>query len=194
MIGSTRVWRRMAKLWLPGLLLLIINLAVLSTYRALLAGQSQISAARLERMQGELEDLETYRQELEDVIGRAEENRQRIDAFYDGWISSEAERLTQVLAEVKRVARQSGVQTSGFRYPDEVLEEFGLVRRSIVFSAEGSYASLRRFVDALERSEQFLMLENIEVSDSGRDSSEIRVRFAVSTLFLGQPALEEGEA
>ena len=83
------------------------------------------------------------------------------------------------------MARQSGVRASGFRYPEEVIEELDLVRREIVFSAEGSYKAMRRFLHSLERSDQFLVLENIGVNDSGGGSSDVRVRVEVSTLFLG---------
>ena len=183
MVGSAAAWRRMAKIWLPGLLLLLLNLAVLSTYRILLAGQSQISASRVDRLARELVELEGHRLALEEVIGRAEANRLRLEEFYSGWLSSEADRLTQVIGEVKSMARQSGVSTSGFRYPDEVLEEIDLVRRQIDFSAEGSYQAMRRFIHALERSDQFLVLEEIAVSETGDDSANIRVRFGVSTLF-----------
>lgn len=194
MIGSAAAWRSMVKIWLPGLLLLFLNLAVLSTYRLLLAGQTQISASRVERLSADLGDLESHAQALADVIGRAETNRERIDEFYSGWLSSEADRLTQVIGEVKSMARQSGVRASGFRYPDEVIEELDLVRRSIVFSAEGSYQAMRRFIHSLERSEQFLVLENIGVSDSGGDSSDVRVQFGVSTLFLSTSEPREDEA
>ena len=194
MIGSAAAWRRTIKVWLPGLLLLILNLAVLSTYRVLLAGQTQIGASKLERLSADLEHSESRRQALEDVIDRAEINRQRLDEFYSGWLSSEADRLTQVIAEVKSMARQSGVRASDFRYPGEVLEELDLVRRSIVFSAEGSYKSMRRFLHSLERSDQFLVLEDIGVNDSGGGSSDVRVRFEVSTLFLGNSGSGGAEA
>lgn len=185
MIGTGAVWRRMLKYWLPGLILLIVNLGVVSTYRFLLAGQTQMRASRVERLTRELEDLQAHRQALEEIERRAEVNRLRVEEFYGRWLSSEADRLTQVIAEVKTMARNSGVRTSGFRYPEEVLEQFDLVRRSIVFSVEGSYQQLRRFIHALELSEQFLILEEIGVNDSGGSSSDVRVRLSLSTLFLG---------
>ena len=183
MIGSAAAWRRKLKLWLPGLLLLIVNLGVLSTYRFLLAGQNQLRSSRVERLSTTLAELEEHRLALDDVKTEAEVNRLRVEEFYGRWLSSEADRLTQVIAEVKRMARTAGVKTSGFRYPDEVLEEFDLIRRSIVFSVEGSYKELRRFIHALERSEQFLILEELGVSESG-GGSDVQVRFSVSTLFL----------
>jgi len=184
MIGSALVWRRMMKIWLPGLFLLIVNMVVLSTYRFLLAGQTQMRSARVERLSSTLTDMQAHRAALDEVMAKAETNRLHMEEFYGRWLSSEADRLTQVIAEVKRMARTTGVETSGFRYPGEALEEFELVRRSIVFSVDGSYNQLRRFVHALERSEQFLILDEIGLNESGGEGAVVRVRIAVSTLFL----------
>lgn len=188
MIGSAIVWRRMLKIWLPGLLLLLVNLGVLSTYRFLLAGQTQLRGSRVERLTTTLADLEAHRGALDEILDKAEVNRLRVEEFHGRWLSSEADRLTQVIAEVKRMARASGVNTSGFRYPDEALEDFDLVRRSIIFSVDGEYQQLRRFVHDLERSEQFLILEEIGLNEAGAENSEVRVRIKVSTLFLGNAA------
>ena len=191
MIGSAMVWRRMLKIWLPGLLLLLLNLGILSTYRFLLAGQTQLRSSRVERLSTTLADLEAHRTALDEVIEKAGVNRSRVEEFYGRWLSSEADRLTQVIAEVKRMARSAGVKTSGFRYPDEALEEFELVRRSIVFSVEGGYQQLRRFVHDLERSEQFLILDEIGLNETSGGNSEVRVRIKVSTLFLNSAAGDE---
>jgi len=192
MIGSAVVWSQMLKFWLPGLLLLLVNLGVLSTYRFLLAGQTQLRSSRVERLSTTLAELQEHRAALDNVRAKAEINRLRVEEFYGRRLSSEADRLTQVIAEVKTMARASGVKASGFRYPDEALEEFELVRRSIVFSAEGSYKELRRFIHALERSEQFLILDEIGVSETGRNNTDVRVRIVVSTLFLNN--IERAEA
>ena len=186
MIGSAAAWRRMLKIWLPGLVLLILNMAVLSTYRFLLAGQAQMRVSRVERLTAELDGLQRHHLALMDVLARAEINRVRVDEFYQRWLSSEAQRLTRVIAEVKSIAGRSRVKTSGYRYPDEMIEEYGLVRRSIVFSAEGSYKSLRQFIHSLEHSDEFLILEEIGVSEGGDDGANIRVSFKVSTLFVSR--------
>ena len=192
MIGSAAAWRRMLKLWLPGLILLIVNLAVLSTYRFLLAGQTQLRASRVERLTKELSELQEYRGALEEVQHQTEVNRQRVEEFYGTWLSSEADRLTQAIAEVKRLSRSAGVRTSGFQYPGEALEDFGLVRRSIVFSVEGSYKQLRRFIYSLERSDQFLILDEVAANDRADEGTDLRVRLRISTLFTEES--EGGEA
>lgn len=183
MIGSAAAWRKWLKVWLPGALLLLLNVGVLSTYRFLLAGQAQMRATRVERLSSRLEALEQRRLALTEVIDQARTNRDRLEEFHRGWLASEAERLTQVIAEVKTMARSAGVGTSGFRYPGEEIEEFGLVRRSIVFSAEGNYNGMRRFIHALERSQQFLILEEMGATELGEEGDALRVSFSISTLF-----------
>ena len=83
MIGSAVVWRRMLKYWLPGLLLLLVNLVVLSTYRFLLAGQTQMRSSRVERLSTTLADVEAHRSALDEVIERAAVNRQKVAEFHE---------------------------------------------------------------------------------------------------------------
>ena len=120
MIGSATAWRRALKIWLPGLVLLIINLGVLSTYRLVLAGQAQLRSSRVERLTAELADLRDYRSALDDVLARAEDNRLRIEEFYGRWLSSEADRLTQVITAVKGYALGLGVEWVPLVLPDGI--------------------------------------------------------------------------
>jgi hypothetical protein len=183
-MAATKPWKRLRKLWLPALMVVIINLAVLSTYRFLLAGQAQLLAARVERLEGELGELQSRRSALEDGVAQAEVNRNRIGEFYRDWLATEPERLTRVIAEVKTLAGRAGVETSNFGYPEEVLADYGLARRSIVFSVSGTYQSLRQLINLLELSDQFVILDEIRLSDQGRGGSGVRVDLKLSTFFV----------
>jgi Tfp pilus assembly protein PilO len=178
------VWRLRLWVWLPALVLVVLNLVFLSTYRFLLAGQAQLRAARIERAEKELLDFEADRAALEDLVERANLNRERVDEFYARWVASEAERLTQVIAEVKNLAQRAGVKASSFNYPEEDLEDYGLLRFSIAFSVEGSYAQLRQFINFVEVSDHFLMLEDVRMNEVGEGDSTIRVQLRISSLFL----------
>ena len=199
MSSSTSVWRHKLWTWLPAFVLVILNLAFLSTYRFLLAGQAQLRVFRVERAEKELVSLEADQAALEDLVQRAQINRGRVDEFYSRWVATESERLTQVISEVKNLAQRAGVQSSAFNYPEEDLEDYGLLRRSIVFSVSGGYNQLRQFVNLVELSDYFLMLEDVRLNESGQGNSTIRVRLKISALFLRQspvapaePAAEEG--
>lgn len=183
MMGSGVAWRGMLKLWLPALVLLVINVGILSTYRFLLAGQAQLRSVRVQMLTVELQELEIRRSELDELTRKAEANRLRVGEFRAGWLSSEAQRLTRLINEVKTLAGRAGVETSSFQYPEEFLEDYGLIKRSIVFSANGSYQELRRLINFIELSDQFMILEEVRLSEIGQKGTDVRVDFRVSSLF-----------
>jgi hypothetical protein len=74
-------------------------------------------------------------------------------------------------------------------YPTEPLEAYGLRRRAFVFSVQGTYPDLRKFINLLELSDTFLTLEQVTLSESSGGALGIQLR--VSTLFAtgeGVPA------
>lgn len=190
MTEQAGIWRRRLALWLPALVVLLVSLAFLSAYRFLLAGQSQLRQSRLERLDRQLGELESEHSALQELVDRLQSNQLGIEQLHQTWLSTEAERLTAVITEVKTLARRARLQSSGFSYPDEVLEEYGLIKRSIAFSITGSYSQLRQFVNLLELSDQFLMLEEIRLSDSGQDTGGVRVDVRLATLFRHSDLLE----
>ena len=89
-----------------------------------------------------------------------------------------------MIREVKELASNSGLQPAeSISYPEESIEDYGLTKRSLVFSVQGSYAQLRRFINLLELSETFVVLEQINVSGV---SPNLTVSLRISTLFSGK--------
>lgn len=193
MISSQSAWRSRLKFWLPALILVGLNLAVLSTYRFLLAGQTQLQAGRIERRQARIQELEAERLVLDETVTEARRNRELVDRLYREWMTPESERLTAVIAEVKNLADMAGVLYSSFSYPDQVLEEQGLIKRSLVFSVEGSYLDLRSFINLIEVSDLFLILESVQLTGGARDGPTVRVSMTVSTLFVLDESVRAGE-
>jgi type IV pilus assembly protein PilO len=192
-ISSQSAWRSRLKFWLPALILVGLNLGVLSTYRFLLAGQTQLQAGRIERRQARIEELEAERLVLDETVTEARRNRELVDRLYREWMTPESERLTAVIAEVKNLADMAGVLYSSFSYPDQVLEEQGLIKRSLVFSVEGSYLDLRSFINLIEVSDLFLILESVQLTGGARDGPTVRVSMTVSTLFVLDESVRAGE-
>lgn len=184
MISAQSPWRARLKIWLPALILVVLNLGVLSTYRFLLAGQAQIQAGRVERRQARVAELEAERLVLEETATDVKRNRELVDRLYKGWLSPESERLTAVIGEVRGLAQAAGVEYSSFSYPDQLLEEEDLVKRSLVFTVEGTYLELRSFINLIEVSDLFLILESVRLTGGSREGPQVRVSMTVSTLFV----------
>lgn len=191
---SGRIWRERWRIWVPALVFFLLNLAVFSTYRLVFAGQARLRSRQVEDRNAELARLESERTALEDLVARAGANRDKVDIIYDRWLVPESERLTSALAEVKDLATRSGVEPYSLSYPEQEIDAFGLEKRSIVFAVQGSYVSLRRFINFLELSDLFLTLEEVNLSGSPDPGAGLRINLRISTLFSEEQSSEERSA
>lgn len=187
--GSTSIWRRRVALWLPALVFFLLNVVVLLVYPVRFAGRMEVTADELDQERAVLAELVERRRDLESQRQGIERTRLAVDEMYGERLAPESERLTRIIAEVKDLAARSGLTPPAVSYPTEPLEEYGLRRRGFVFSVEGSYADLRKFINLLELSQTFLTLEEVTLSEGGRGA--LRIQLRVSTLFStgdGAPA------
>lgn len=176
-------WTRNLWIWLLPVVVLGVNLLLLVVYETSFASRrtslesiSTRAGARLEAMQKDRRDMELF-------LVQVEQQKEAIASIYADHFATEAERFTRLLREVRNLARQAGLLPEAFSYPKEVIEGEGLVRRSITFSVTGSYEQVRRLINFFEISEQFITLEDIQLSgDIGTDRLDIRLSF--STLFV----------
>lgn len=194
MTVGENVWRARIRWWVPALVFLVANVVLLSAYRLVLAGQSQLRSSRIERTQTDLARTTAERRELERKLEAARSSRDAIERFYDDRLASENVRLTRILAEVRELATRAGLAPTAIKYGKEEIDDHGLLRRSIEFSVEGSYVQFRRFVNMLELSSSFLVLERVGLRGSDDEAAgELRIALAVSTLFASPEAVAEAE-
>lgn len=185
---SRSIWRRHLRGWLPPLIVFLVALGLMSFYRLFYAGEALAGGRLLERREAEVAELSERRQQVQELAERVRTNEEQIARFRNERLATEQLRLTQVIAEVKKQARRAGVEPSSIRYPEQRLKGVGLTKRSIVFSVDGDYPALRRFINFLELSDLFLTLEEVSLSGSAGGSGRLRISLEVSTLFLDEPA------
>jgi hypothetical protein len=135
------------------------------------------------RLEERLAELVAEREQLEAVAAAAQRNEERLVEFYGQRLGTQGERLTSILSEVRTLARQAGLDPQSYQYPDEAVEDLGLVERSIVFAVDGSWQELRRFIRLLEQSQSFLVLQEISLSGKSR-GEDLRIALTLSTLFV----------
>lgn len=180
---SQSIWRRHLRSWLPPLLVFLVALTGLLVYRLALASEARAGGRQIERREAEVLRLTQDRERTEGLVEQLRSNQQSIERFRREQLATEAERLTLVIAEVKELARRAGVEPSSIRYPQERVGEVSLTRRLIRFSVDGDYAGLRRFINFLELSDQFLTLEEVSLTGRSGESSALRIGLTVSTIF-----------
>lgn len=182
---NRRLWLDNVRAWALPLALLLIGVTALVAYRVVFADRVGALRAEIERESAELERLRAQREQLEQLLARAESSRAGVSELYQVHFSTESERLTAFIREIKELAERAGLRPSNINYPDRALEDYGLIERAIVFSVEGTYQELRQFVNFLELSESFVMLRAIQVRG---DANELGLSLQLATLFTGRDA------
>jgi hypothetical protein len=184
---SGAAWRQDLRLWLPAVVLLALNLAGFAAYRVFFAEEAETRRSGVQRARVEHGRVAEQRRRLESLAKGAEANQASLARLYGASFKTEEERITKMIAEVKDLAQRAGLDPPSIRYPNEAIEDFGLVKRSIVFGVDGTYVALRRFINFLEVTDSFLTLEEIRPGErTGAGGNRLSIDLRISTLFLDQ--------
>jgi Tfp pilus assembly protein PilO len=178
---NEEIWRQRLWIWIPALLFFLANAAAFTVYRLGYAGNVESLGQEIESERGELKKIESDRAALEKLIARADTNHRQVDGLYQRF-ATRRQRLTAITAEVQELARKAGLDPRSIAYPEQEIEDYGLVKRSFVFSVDGTYLELRKFINLLELSDSFLTLEDASVSETAKGQG-LRVNLTLSTLF-----------
>jgi Tfp pilus assembly protein PilO len=184
------IWRRRAPVWVPALVFFLANLVALAVYPVRFAGRAEVTEEEVTAARQELEALEVRRRDAEAGVASIARARLAVERLYDERFSTERRRLTRMIAEVKELAARSGLEPRSISYPSEEIEDYGLERRSFVFSVTGTYSDLRKFINLLELSDSFLTLQSVSLSEVGGVGGEGRltIQLQLSTLFATEEA------
>lgn len=146
------------------------------------------------------------------LFDRLEERRQKVlgrEAFLaavkqaeadllklrDEVLSTREERMVEVQAEVEQLARQFGINLDSVTYKNQRLEDEQLDRIEIVVPLEGGYANLRRFLQAVESSDKFLVVERVGLVRGKEGGQLLQLNITMATYFnlSAAPAAEPVE-
>jgi len=178
-------WRVRWWLWAVPLALVLGNTVLLVVHPGRTGAGFAEMEKELERETRALQAVNDKERGVESMLTDARSSREALVELYRRGFSTEAERLTQLISEVKRLAQRSGMMPQSISYPEEELEEYGLVRMSLVFGVKGTYPQVRMLVNLLERSDLFLVLERVRLG--GAQESSLSISLEISTFFANTP-------
>jgi hypothetical protein len=176
------VWKKRLWLWLPPAVLVVANLVIFGISQSGQRGRLFDLDARLAKAGEEQNRTAARAKELQKLTDRAAANRDAIAALHSDQFSTERGRLTRVIREVKELSTRAGLDPKQISYPEDKIEDYGLTRRSFVFSVEGTYVSLRRFLHFIELSPSFLTIDQIRAREA-RGRNQVFIDLRISTLF-----------
>ena len=172
--------------------LLVLNAVVLLAVTQRLANKQERLGRELGRLQLELSEKTAELEELTAAEARLERNAAAVSEFWSDVVKPRVPGLTDAWAEIDRLAKDTRVTKGRTGYSRDVLD-VGLEEIRAMMPVEGSYFDLVRFINRLERSERFFLVEEIRLSQA-KDDDTIRLDCEiVFYLRPGEAPVKEAE-
>jgi|SoiMethySBSTD1v2_1073268.scaffolds.fasta_scaffold24508_7 hypothetical protein len=142
-----------------------------------LTDTSSPQAQLVKMREAEVVGKETHRQALEKA--KADMTHLAADV-----LSTRQKRMIDVQLEISELLKEFGLTWDRVQYENEPLEgNDALERFAIVVPLEGGYSSLRKFIQAVEKSENFLVIERVQLG-TGKVQDVVELNLTLATYFI----------
>jgi Tfp pilus assembly protein PilO len=102
-------------------------------------------------------------------------------------LSTRQRRMINVQLEVAKLVREFGIALDRVQYENETLDNGALERFGIVVPLNGGYTNLRKFIQAVESSENFLVIERVALG-AGKSADVVELNITLATYFIAPDA------
>jgi Tfp pilus assembly protein PilO len=120
-------------------------------------------------------------QNIHDHLGDV---RKQSDDFFQRELRPAAKGYSGIDGDLNGVAREAGLHLSGLNFTQREIADRGVEEIEISGNVEGAYPNLVSFINGLERSESFYVLESLELASAS--GSELRMNIRLKTYFRTQ--------
>lgn len=187
------IWREKRTLLIILGLLLLGNVVFFLTYRVQYQTRLDEMDQRLAQAEGQLARSKETRLDAEASIASYRKVERDVETVLDQHWSTQPRRLTLLIAEVKRLAEASNAVPKSYMFTtSENVRAAGRTARagkkdigarevSINFSVEASYDQVRRMINLLELSQQFVIIEKISLNSG--EGNLLTLTLQLKTLF-----------
>ena len=183
------IWRENRVLLAVLAALLVANAIFFFTYRVQYEKRLSAMDARLHQAEDDLQRARARRIAAEQSVANYKQVQVDLQALYNTRWATKAERLTRLYSEIKRLTANSQIgMPRAFSFGQTEDREMqksggvGTVTVTIVFNAQGSYQQLRRLINQLELSNQFVIIDALTIG-SGSVPDNLTVSVRLKTLF-----------
>lgn len=86
------------------------------------------------------------------------------ESFYQQSFIDASTGYSRIDSDLGAIAAQAGVRTSGFAFKQKAAQEAGVTQISISTSVEADYPAIIRFINGIERSRNFYLLDQMQLN------------------------------
>jgi Tfp pilus assembly protein PilO len=175
---------------LPVLVALTVLIVINTVAWALLVHPK--ASEHFDRTRGGGGEEQRLLQEYRDSVSGAEAYVTGLGKAADDWrymrtevLSTREEQLVVVMQELTRLCAEFRIDINTVSIKNEILREEGLDRFAMVVPLEGGYSNLRRFLQAVEASDKFMVVERVALDGAthGAASRNLHLNITVASYF-----------
>jgi hypothetical protein len=172
------IWREKRILLIVLGLLLLANTIFFFTYRVQYESRIHDLDARLEQAQARLDQAHHARITAEQQLAAYKKVQSDLQVLYNERWSTALMRLTALIDEVRRLAAASHLEPPSYQFTtgesknasastSNTKGSIGTTTVEIGFTVQGTYEQVRRLINLLELSDQFVIIDGISLAASG---------------------------
>ena len=154
----------------------LLDVAAVVIYYSPLIGSAAGRQAHLEQLWQELQQKTREVAPLRGLDKKIPVAQKQIEQFYKQRFPAEDSDISDSLG---KLANESGVKIGSFKYAMKDPEELGLQRVEIEADLAGGYLQLVRFVNSLERSQTFFLVNSVQLG--GEQGGIVRLQMKMET-------------
>jgi Tfp pilus assembly protein PilO len=181
--GLLPFWRR--RLLPPVVALLALNGLAFAAYTLPRALQVKNTTARAAALREQIARQRRITAAIVDEAGAIRANTAETDRFYKDVIVANKVELLPLIEDIEKMAAEPGLKAGPRTYALDPVKGAPITRVGVNLSLKGSYNQLVAFLDRVERSPRFLIIDRIALTGgTGQEGSNLRVE--VSAFLHGK--------
>jgi len=179
---SIRNWHAWKKWAAAGLALVIVaDIAlVVFLWKSSLQGPKEMRAER-DRVAIQARLLRADVARGERIRASLPEAGRQCDVFYRESFLDGSTGYSRVESDLGAIAAQAGVKTSGLIFKQKDIPERGVTQISITTGLDGDYPAIIQFINGLERSKNFYLLDSLHLGSG--NTGGLRLELDLHTFF-----------
>jgi len=131
------------------------------------------------RMEEQLQGADVKR--VAAIRGRLSEVQRNADKFYGDEFLTAGTGYSTIVGDLNKISKASELRTTNVAFKERPLETRGVTEITVSTTVEGDYVSVVRFINGLERSDNFYLLDSLTLASS--TGGNIKLNLQLRTYF-----------
>ena len=164
-------------------ILAVLNIVLYVTMNLPRLHRQAVEERRLATVTQSLSEVSRRVGTMKDLDQRFEGEQEKVKKFYGDVLGTKDVRMIRIQREVRAIATSLGMDPETIAYQPELLDKVGLIRFSVNVPLSGDYRNLRQFINKIEKSENFLIVDSVTLGGSKDGGALLDLNIHLSTFF-----------